>query len=183
MQLLGRRARWGGAWLVTIVSLTCCGCSDRQSVYRVQGRILFEGKPLVGGGAIAFVPLGKQAGKTAGGEIASDGTYRLTTYSSGDGSMPGEFRVVITQTVDKEPEAVPDGQTRATGSTQVVAPEDRIPPIYADHQNSPLTTKVEAKSSNELNFDLKRSAQPPPKVREGAMLDSPFGPQFASLKP
>ena len=35
---------------------------------------------------------------------------------------------------------------------------DRIPLIYADAYNSPLTAKVEAKG-NEIDFDLKRDAK------------------------
>ena len=55
---------------------------------------------------------------------------------------------------DVEPEATPDGVAPV-----VVRPtptKQGIPEIYADHENSPLRATVEAKSLNELNFDMKR---------------------------
>jgi hypothetical protein len=150
-----------------LVLAAAAGCSDSNPVYPVRGRVTFEGKALPGGGSISFVPLGDQAGKTAGGFIGEDGTYELTTYKEGDGSMPGEFRVVITQVTETEPEATPDGE-RAPKPGKVVAPADRIPLIYSDYENSPLRATVEKKSPNEFNFDLKRDAGGPAPVIRGA---------------
>ncbi len=106
------------------------------------------------GAAIAFVPLDGRAGKTAGGTIETDGGYTLTTYDAGDGSMAGDFRVVITQATGREPEATPDG-TKAPKAVPVLSAADRIPAIYSNHHRSPLKAKVEDRT-NELNFDLKR---------------------------
>jgi hypothetical protein len=124
----------------------------------VKGKITLEGKPMRGGGSISFMPLTSQEGKAGGGEIDADGNYVLTTNKQGDGSMTGEFRVVIQQVVEVEPEATADG-TRAAKSVMSVAPEDRIPGIYADPHNSPLRAKVEAKD-NVIDFDLKKNADP-----------------------
>lgn len=144
-----------------VVSAVGCGGGDRVEVYPVSGTVMYEGKPMVGGGSIAFVPTTPRPGKTAGGEIRADGTYELSTYSPGDGSIPGDFRVVVTQVVETEPESTPDSD--GSGSAQptpnaatVVDQADRIPQVYADHRNSPLTATVEATSANQLNFDLKR---------------------------
>ena len=134
------------------------GCSSDNAVYPVQGKISFEGKPMVGGGSISFIPVGNQSGKTAGGQIAEDGTYKLMTYRPDDGSMPGKFRVVITQVTEKEPEPTQDGQ-KAAQAAKAVAAADRIPLIYSDDQKSPLHATVEAKSMNEINFELKRTPE------------------------
>jgi hypothetical protein len=166
MRSIRRWAGWVGASAVLIASLGCG--NDRVSVYRVHGKVTLDGKPMRGGGAISFMPAGGQAGKAAGGEIAEDGSYELTTYSPGDGSMAGEFRVVINQVVEKEPEMTQDGQKAAKAAT-VVPPADRIPDIYSDPVRTPLTAKVEAKSPNEINLDLKRSAAEPPPGQRGAM--------------
>ncbi len=69
----------------------------------MKGKVTFEA--LKGGGSISFMPTGKQEGRTGGGEIHEDGTYELTTFKSGDGSMEGEFRVVIHQSTEREPDA------------------------------------------------------------------------------
>jgi hypothetical protein len=148
-------AVWIAAAVMALVSFGC-NRSEGVAVYPVSGKLTFEGKPLAGGGSIAFVAPSGQVGKTAGGEIKPDGTYSLTTYKEGDGSMPGEFRVIVMQTTVKEPEASQDGQPAPPGPISVVPDSDRIPEIYADHLKSPLTARVEAKPANEVDLDLKR---------------------------
>ena len=145
--------RLGNRIAILALLLACCGCG--KSTYRVQGKVTFEGQPLQGGGSISFVPMGSEPGKTAAGEIGPDGSYQLMTNRPGDGSMPGEFRVVIVQVTVKEPERSADG-TAAAKVTETVAPKDRIPAIYSDHRKSPLITTVQKVSVNEIDFDLKR---------------------------
>ncbi|MGN6135531.1 MAG: hypothetical protein ACTHOU_13675 [Aureliella sp.] len=147
--------------LVGLTVLVGSGCTsgDRIEVYPVQGKVSFAGKPMSGGGAIAFVPIGDQRGKAAGGMIDQSGAYTLTTFEPGDGSMSGEFRVIINQTVFDEPETNVDsdaGASKEDGAVATVPKADRIPLIYSDPTNSPLTAKVEAKSLNEIDFALQR---------------------------
>ncbi|VTS05563.1 hypothetical protein [Tuwongella immobilis] len=142
---------------VAVLSLALLsGCSSEIPVYPVSGKVTLEGKPMMGGGSIAFIPLDNQPGKTAGGEIAADGTYSLTTNVPNDGCMTGKFRVVITQVTEQEPESTPDGEKPIRKAQTVVPMSERIGRIYADHRQSPLTAEVQAQSANELNFDLKR---------------------------
>lgn len=149
---------WGLA--LVLAAVAGCGGGDNVEVHPVKGTVSFEGKPMVGGGSIAFVPTGGQKGKAAGGVIREDGAYELTTYSEGDGSMAGDFRVVITQVVYQEPDVAGDTDVPGASATpepvSVVPEEDRIPMVYSDPTKSPLTAKVEAKDLNEINFDLKR---------------------------
>lgn len=153
-----------GVYIVVLLALGCS--SGNVTVYPVKGKITLDGKPMVGGGTISLIPVGNQPGKTAGGEIAEDGTYQLMTYKPGDGSMTGEFRVVILQVVEKEPIPTKDGE-KVSKAAQSLPKGDRIPTVYGDAQKSPLTIKVEPKSLNEVNFDLKRSAGVEP-VQRGA---------------
>ena len=132
-----------------------CGPSGQVKVYPVKGRVTFEGKPMVGGGGISFVPKTEQAGKSPGGIINPDGTYVLGTYTQADGSMAGDFRVVIFQETVQEPKPTPDGAPPAAAAPATVAAADRIPHLYSSDRDSPLTAKVEPKP-NEINFDLKR---------------------------
>jgi hypothetical protein len=143
------------ALLAAIAVSVGCTPSGQVKVYPVNGRVNFEGKPMVGGGGISFVPKTGQVGKAPGGIIKPDGTYVLGTYGEADGSMVGEFRVVIFQETVKEGAAAPDGAAPTATSSAAVAPTDRIPLVYASDRDSPLTATVEAKD-NEINFDLKR---------------------------
>jgi hypothetical protein len=147
-------------WLAVCLPLAAAlGCSSEFPVYPVQGRVNFEGKPMVGGGSISFVPLKEQEGKTAAGEIAADGSYRLTTNVDGDGSMPGEYRVVIVQQVDQEPQRTGDGEEALVIPASTLPVADRIPAIYADPTKSPLRATVEAQSENKIDIELKRNPQ------------------------
>src|SRR6185436_4216757 len=96
---LGRCLTWQPLFLYAALSCLFSGCGPAGQVktYPVKGRVTFEGKPMVGGGAISLIPLVDQPGKTAGGTIQPDGTYVLGTYKDADGSMTGEFRVVVFQ--------------------------------------------------------------------------------------
>lgn len=131
-----------------------CGSSDNVTVYPVKGKITFNGKPMVGSGAISLIPTDNQSGAVAGGEIKEDGTYELTTYKPGDGSMPGNFRVLIHQEVFQEGQNTEDGAAPAAGVPPPVPEADRIPEIYSHPMNSPLTMKIEA-GPNEIDLDLK----------------------------
>ncbi len=138
---------------VALLLIAATGCGE--SVYKVSGAVTFEGKPMVGGGSISFVPLGEGKQRAAGGTIAENGTYTLTTLKDGDGAMAGEYRVVIFQVTETEPKNTgDDGKVRIPAKSLPMA--DRIPTTFADTYNSPLTAKVEAKAVNEINFHLKR---------------------------
>jgi hypothetical protein len=143
------------AALVAVALMLGCSGSGRVKTYPVQGRIMYEGKPMVGGGAISLIPLTDQKGKTAAGMIRPDGSYTLGTYEEADGSMAGDFRVVIVQETVKEGQAAPDGSGPSTSGISTVAPADRIPLVYASDRDSPLTAKIEPKA-NEINFELKK---------------------------
>ncbi len=147
-----------GASAVLLLFMT--GCGGGADLYPVKGQVTLDGKPMKGGGSIAFMPLTNQEGKTAGGIIDENGNYELTTNEPGDGSMIGEFRIVITQTVEEEPEATPDG-TKPVAASAALAAGDRIPLVYGDPDHSPLKAKVEAKDLNEINFDLDKGARGP----------------------
>jgi hypothetical protein len=171
--------RYGPLWVVAAaVSVACAGCGGSSKVYPVKGTVKFEGKPMKGGGSISFQPTGGQSGKAAGGEIKEDGTYEVMTHKPGDGSMTGDFRVVILQSTDREPDPTKDGE-RAGKAVSVVAAGDRIPGIYADPTRSPLTAKVEAKE-NVIDFDLTRAAEPPP-VKGAMRRLNPLPNTFAGL--
>jgi hypothetical protein len=143
--------RW--AWAAAL--LAAAGCDSEPKVYPVRGAVTFEGKPMRGGGSISFVPTAVRPGRTAGGEIAEDGTFELSTHKPGDGSMEGPFRVVIHQVTEVEPVKTRDGE-KAAKAVRAVAPEDRIPTVYGDQQKSPLTATVTASGGQVINFDLKR---------------------------
>lgn len=148
------------ALLCGLALLSGCSGNNQPPTYPTTGVVHFEGKPMKGGGAISFVPVSEQSGMPAGGAIAEDGTFVMSTYGEGDGSVPGKFRVTIMQTTAAEPTMTQneDGSepTMATEPTVTVGPEDTIPFTYADPLNTPLEIEVKAQDSNELVIELQR---------------------------
>jgi len=136
------------------VLLAGCSGSSQAKVYPVSGKVTFDGKPMEGGGSIAFVPTGAAAGKAPGGLIDPQGNYTLGTYAENDGSMPGDFRVVIRQVTVNEPTATPDGSAPIKAAPGLPR-EKHIPAIYSDFKNSPATAKVGAKP-NQIDIDLRK---------------------------
>lgn len=145
-------------WLFSVLGialLLAAGCGDPGAVevYPVKGKVTFKGKPMVGGGSIALVPLTNQEGKTAAGTIADDGTFALMTYKEGDGSMAGDFRVVIVQEVFQEGANTEDGQAPSAATTDVPV-ADRIPDKYADPTQSPLKLTVKPEPQESVVIDI-----------------------------
>jgi hypothetical protein len=136
--------------MLALGSLVGCG----EALYPVKGKITFEGKPIEGGGSISFIPLGTQ--KAAAGDLSEDSSFQLMTNKPGDGAMVGDYRVVVYQIVETEGERVGDGEKRKAKAGKIVPMDQRIPAIYSDDYNSPVTAKVEAKNPNEITIDLKR---------------------------
>lgn len=137
-----------------------CGESETVEVFPARGIVRFDGKPMIGGGAISLVPLVSQSGKSAGGIINSDGTFVLTTYEDGDGAMTGSFRVIINQSTSQEPDY--GGDSDAPGkvsvkAVQTVTSADVIPTIYSDPVSSPVEVRIEARELNELTINLERN--------------------------
>lgn len=142
-----------------LLILSGCGAGDRVDVYPAKGVVLFNGEPMMGGGAISFVPLDGQKGKSAGGAIDADGKFSMTTYDPDDGSMEGKFRVIVIQSTAEEKESVGDSDAEGAEDTEVgftVPPAKRIPFKYADASNSPLTVEIRPIELNELKLELSK---------------------------
>lgn len=127
----------------TILLFGIFGCRDtsRLKLVAVQGTVTFQGKT-VAGANVFFVPA---KGPRASGETDRNGRFRLMTYSSGDGAVPGDFMVGITKFVKDE----------ATSGDPVPKLKNELPEKYSNPSTSTLTATVEAGKKNDFSFDLK----------------------------
>lgn len=152
------------SWTVRTITLSFiisllpgCGPGDRVAVYPTSGSVKFLGEPMAGGGAISFIPLDGQVGKAAGGTIDGEGKFTMSTYDPDDGSIAGRFRVIIFQTTVEETETIGDTDVAGAKDTLVefsVPEAKRIPLVYADVAESPLTVEVKSEGANELMLEL-----------------------------
>lgn len=77
---------------LSAVMLTTVGCGSAGKTFKVEGVVTLDGKPLPGA-TVSFMPEGE--GHAASGRTDADGSFRLTTFRTDDGALPGNYKVVI----------------------------------------------------------------------------------------
>jgi hypothetical protein len=128
------------AWLGASVLLAVGCADDRPRTAPVEGVVTYLGKP-VPNGTVVFVP---ESGPSATGEIGPDGRYQLTTFTKGDGAVPGPHRVMIAA-LDDMKDRLPEDRSPL--------PPPIIPTRYSDYRASGLTADVQT-TRNSINFAL-----------------------------
>jgi hypothetical protein len=129
--------------LLGAMFLLATGCKQSQfpKTVSVQGKITYQGKP-VPSGTVGFVPVDDE-NRPASGEIAADGTYRVSSFRKKDGVMPGEYKVTI-QSFSSLPTV--DNPQRPTVS--------RIPMSYTKVAETSLKFTVPADAGGSLTYDI-----------------------------
>jgi hypothetical protein len=136
--------------LTALLAMVCLGgCGSRKlATYPVSGKVTFEnGAPLSTGGIIMFqsVAAKDQPVSTAAGTIEADGTFKLSTFTDGDGAPAGKYRALVMPKRDA-------GNAGQFGRT----PAPPLDPRFQSYDTSGLTFTVE-QGNNELKVVLKRS--------------------------
>jgi len=146
---------------LSVLALILSGCGgnrNRPRTAKVTGVVTYDGKPIPSG-SLLFVPVG--GGSPAQGNIATDGTYTLGTFTESDGAILGDFKVMITAwSQPRGGPGLPEDAIRGDAG-----PISLIPEIYGDLEKSGLTATVKDEK-NTINFDLEKKAAPkrtPPK--------------------
>ena len=130
---------------VLLAAALACSCHPGhwRAVFPVTGSVSFRGRPAAGV-RVAFHPSRdpRDRGLCPQGVAAADGSFRLTTYTAGDGAPPGEYFVTLYW-----PAPGPDDDVH-------VHP-DRLGGRYADPRTTPLIATVPAHAVALDRFDLK----------------------------
>jgi hypothetical protein len=113
--------------------------------------VTYKGQP-VDNGRVLFTPAtgkGGEGGQGATGEIATDGSYEMTTFNTGDGAVLGQH--VVTVVVPQKGEMPkPD----ATSRIDYKLPKNVTPSKYATADKSPLRCTV-VEGSQKFDIELK----------------------------
>ena len=124
--------------LAALLCGACWGCGGvaggggSTALVPVKGKVTFKGQPVTKG-RIQFEPDG--FGKSARGQLQSDGSFVLTTEKDGDGVITGQHRVTVS-------------------GTGIKSPKDALALKWANAAASGLTADVDAEHT-EFTFDLK----------------------------
>jgi hypothetical protein len=127
--------------LLACLALTGCGSSSRGTV---NGKVLFNGKPVTEG-SLLFTPQDSaNQAKPATGIVQPDGTFALGTEKDGDGAAIGLHNVFYTAPAPVGPEWLGYGPK----------PQQKFSPF---HGLVPKESAVEVKAgANELTIELTR---------------------------
>jgi hypothetical protein len=152
----------GAVVMFLCLGLQIVGCggakASREPIFKVSGKILYKGKP-VEGANVTFMCAEKN--RSAFGRTDESGAFKLTTFVSNDGAVPGKHVIVVTslESVDSTPvaeigtqEYVPPTNNK---STDPVPPKNAIPAKYADIKKTDLFAVVTEGDNPEMILELK----------------------------
>ena len=122
--------------------------SHRPETVPVSGAATFNGQPIEGA-TVMFLPK-VPPGNGAGGLTDSSGRFRLTTFESGDGVVPGSYLVTIMKT-----RIVANPKAKFDPNEDPEMHENLLPEKYTIPPRSGFTAEVKKGEKNEFNFDLK----------------------------
>ncbi len=127
------------------------GCGERlPEVVPVYGTVTWKGRPLVDGTVMLHPkhPADGQPRRPATGLLDEQGMYRVSTFRTGDGAMPGEYYVLVHSYLSQPSNAGDDDST----VPQYVW---RIPERHGDPDRCGRVLEVPRRSRPiEYNIDL-----------------------------
>jgi hypothetical protein len=127
--------------LFVAACLAVSGCGGITAP--VEGRVKFKDGSdvsVLAGYEVSFQPA---EGKTSAvGQIAPDGTFKLSTFGADDGALPGHHRVTVTPPQSPDPDKPPQ--------------KPHIPAKYADFNTSGLTVEIKP-GRNPVELELDRA--------------------------
>lgn len=133
-----------------VACLFVMGCGDGKSnppTSAAKGKLTLKGEA-VEGATIQFLPSSPD-GKVASAKSEADGTFVLSTFETGDGAMPGQYKVTVRKLVAVEQGVQKDGEH--AGEPAFVN-KDMLPKKYMSTDSSKL--EFEVTSGGENNFDI-----------------------------
>jgi hypothetical protein len=145
-----------------------CGGDGMAEPVPVSGKIMYQGKP-VQDARVTFHWTGGPGGRSATGKTDAQGAFQLTTVSTNDGAVPGEYLVTV-QKIDPavaqadtsyDPETGEVGadygrmmMEAASGRPKKASNSTGVPPKYASAAESDIRRSIVAGQNNDFTIDL-----------------------------
>lgn len=151
--------------IVAVVLATTAGCGQQDAnpaTTVVSGVVKFKGKPLANA-TIVLSPVDSTL-KTAAGKSDANGEFTLTTFTVGDGAIPGKYRIAVSATKEDNSltqvssqsasNELADEEASYTGEAASKPPVSLIPKKYQNALQSGLTCEITSEATP-LAIDLK----------------------------
>jgi hypothetical protein len=148
---------------ILLVAVAASGCGTKT--VKVEGTVTLDGQP-VPGAMVIFYP--EDGGPQANALTDADGAFRLTTFNTGDGAMPGSHKVTVSKQKGKEDTTVgvhpedPDSMHKAISGAigkdprkELNKPPNTLPPDYGDKSKTPLKYQVPADGAIKIELKSK----------------------------
>lgn len=139
-------------WTVCLLLVACDRRpSGRPATAPVAGVVRFDGE-VVAGATVSFQA--DPGGRSASGISDAQGRYQLSTFSRGDGAVPGSYKVIVFKYAT--------ASEASGGSGTYVPPQGPEPPpkhLLSEKYAATKTSGLEATVSsgpNTIDFDLTR---------------------------
>ncbi|WP_442484367.1 carboxypeptidase-like regulatory domain-containing protein [Aeoliella sp. SH292] len=135
-------------YMLVLAAVVGCGPPDGQmAVYPVSGSVTVAGQPAAGA-KVTLIGLDEKfsdpKSPIPSATVAEDGSFEITSYTSGDGAPDGNYRVVILWE-----EAIPENADPESAP----APKDKLGGKY-NHDKSELKVTIPAESTTLPPFEL-----------------------------
>src|SRR5262245_3014991 len=136
--------------LILVLMLAAPGCAKGKPV-KFDGLVTLDEKPLAGA-TVEFIPMDAN-GHGAIGVSGKDGVFRLTTYTPGDGALPGFYKATVRKQPGGDssdtPAGPPTGAAEAKAmyvkrAKQITQGQNQakrkplFPAMYSDDSKTPL---------------------------------------------
>ena len=164
----------GGFVVILLLPVTFiaagCGGGGKGKPVKVNGLLTWEDGTAISGATVQFMSQ-TEGGRDAMGLTGADGAFDLTTTNSGDGALPGDYKIVVTKSTamavgggggppaDSNPNKVfSEMMAKSKGSVGKAVPlqKDLLPAIYGNVKTTTLQWKVE-RSGEKVPLMLKKS--------------------------
>jgi hypothetical protein len=129
-----------GLVLVGAALLGVAGCGSDRPMVPVSGQVTYAGGEWPMAGTIGFTPTSSPTGtlsRAGSGNFGKDGSFEVGSYKSGDGLMPGVYRVKVS-CVD------PSDFTKSVAELDIVPKDFHVDDLVVEAGMDPI----------ELNFDV-----------------------------
>jgi hypothetical protein len=130
--------------LLTAVSVGCNAEPDRLPLVPVQGKVVYQGKPLANA-LVVLHPLSSHASANLVSHASTDssGTFTVSTYDANDGAPVGDYKVTVEC-------------YKLLGSNGQLQPGPNfLPPKYSQTQTSTLAISVNELKQEQHVLELK----------------------------